>query len=76
MKEARLKTLNDCLSAIKNAHDTLEEVRDEEEKAYDNMSEGLQYSERGGMMKEALRRTPDDDDTMICEMGWMISSLD
>lgn len=31
MKEQRLKTLNDCLSAIQEAHDVLEEVRDEEQ---------------------------------------------
>ena len=37
MKETRLKTLNDCLSAIHDAHDVLEEVRDEEQDAFDNM---------------------------------------
>ena len=28
---------------IQNAHDVLEEVRDEEQEAYDNLPEGLQY---------------------------------
>ena len=54
MKEQRLKTLNDCLSAIQEAHDVLEEVRDEEQDAFDNMPEGLQYSERGEMMEDAI----------------------
>ena len=39
---------------IQNAHDVLEEVRDEEQDAYDNLPEGLQYSERGEMMDEAV----------------------
>jgi len=54
MKETRLKTLNDCMYAIQKAHDLLEDVRDEEQDAYDNMPEGLQYSERGDMMQEAI----------------------
>lgn len=54
MKEQRLKILNDCLSAIQEAHDVLEGVRDEEEEAYDNMPEGLQESERGDMMQDAI----------------------
>ena len=35
---------------IQNAHDVLEEVRDEEQDAFDNMPEGLQDSERGDLM--------------------------
>lgn len=54
MKEQRLKILNDCLSAIQEAHDVLENVRDEEEEAFDNMPEGLQDSERGDMMQDAI----------------------
>ena len=50
MKEERLKTLKQCLNMIQNAHDILEEVRDEEQDAFDNMPEGLQDSERGDMM--------------------------
>jgi hypothetical protein len=34
MKEKRVKTLNDCLRAIQDAYDVLEEVRDEEQEAY------------------------------------------
>ena len=36
MKEERLKILETCLGAIQDAHDVLEEIRDEEEEAYDN----------------------------------------
>ena len=72
MKEARLKILNDCLTAIQNAHDVLDEVRDEEEEAYDNMPEGLQYSERGDLMQEAI----DNLDEAVCLLDDVISSLD
>lgn len=72
MKEARLKILNDCLDAIRNAHDVLEEVRDEEEEAYDNMPEGLQYSERGDMMQEAI----DTLDEAVEYLDDTISNLD
>lgn len=72
MKEARLKTLNDCLNVIQNAHDTLEEVRDEEEEAYDNMPEGLQYSERGDMMQDAI----DNLDEAVNSLDEVISSLE
>ena len=72
MKEARLKILNDCLSAIQDAHDVLDEVRDEEEEAYDNMPEGLQYSERGDLMQEAI----DSLDEAVSSLDDVISSLD
>lgn len=72
MKEERLKTLNDCLSAIQDAHDILDEVRDEEEEAYDNMPEGLQYSERGDLMQEAI----DNLDEAVGSLDDVISSLE
>ena len=72
MKEARLKILNDCLSAIQDAHDVLDEVRDEEEEAYDNMPEGLQYSERGDLMQEAI----DSLDEAVSSLDDVISSLE
>ena len=79
MKELRLKTLNDCLSAIQEAHDVLEEVRDEEQDAYDNMPEGLQYSERGDMMQDAidiLDDSIDNVDDVISNLEEVISSAE
>lgn len=54
MKEERLKALKHCLNMIQDAHNVLEEVRDEEQDAFDNMPEGLQDSERGDMMQDAI----------------------
>lgn len=79
MKETRLKTLNDCLSAIHDAHDVLEEVRDEEQDAFDNMPEGLQYSERGDMMQDAidcLDEAVDAVDEVISNLENVISSAE
>lgn len=72
MKEKRLKVLNDCLTAIQDAHDVLDGVRDEEEEAYDNMPEGLQYSERGDLMQEAI----DNLDDAVTSLDDVISYLE
>lgn len=72
MKEERLKTLKRSLNAIQNAHDVLEEVRDEEQDAYDNLPEGLQYSERGDLMQEAV----DNLDEAVDYLDDVISSLE
>lgn len=72
MKEERLKTLKHCLNIIQNAHDVLEGVRDEEQDAFDNLPEGLQYSERGEMMEEAI----DNLDEAIDYIDDVLSSLE
>ena len=72
MKEERLKTLKHCLNMIQNAHDVLEEVRDEEQDAFDNLPEGLQYSERGDMMQDAV----DTLDEAIDYLYDVLSSLE
>lgn len=72
MKEERLKILKQCLKDIQNAHDVLEEVRNEEEEAFDNMPEGLQDSERGDMMQEAV----DTLDEAIDRLDDVLSSLE
>ena len=72
MKEERLKTLKRCLNMIQNAHDVLEEVRDEEQDAFDNLPEGLQDSERGDLMQEAV----DNLDETIDYLDDVLSSLE
>lgn len=57
---------------IQNAHDVLEEVRDEEQEAFDNLPEGLQYSERGEMMEEAI----DSLDEVVDYLDDVIPSLE
>lgn len=72
MKEERIKNLKHCLNMIQNAHDVLEEVRDEEQDAFDNLPEGLQDSERGDLMQEAV----DTLDEAIDTLDDVLSSLE
>lgn len=72
MKEERLNTIESCLASIQDAYDTLNDVRNEEEEAYDNMPEGLQLSERGDTMQEAI----DLLDEAVTSLDDVISNLE
>mgnify|MGYP003294209813 CR=1 FL=1 len=52
----RLQKIYEAISAIQA---DLEEVRDEEQEAFDNMPEDLQYSERGEAIENALSELED-----------------
>lgn len=51
MNNIRRKKLEKALSMIGSAKDILDEVRDEEQEAFDNLPESFQYSEREEQMK-------------------------
>lgn len=72
MKKERLNTIESCFASIQKAHDILDDVRNEEEEAYDNMPEGLQLSERGDMMQEVI----DELDEAVNYLDDAISYLD
>ena len=52
MNKSRRATLQEALNKISEARALIEEMRDEEQEAFDNMPEGLQCSERGEQMEE------------------------
>jgi hypothetical protein len=57
--EAVQKDLNDIQwdefrDALQGAKDKVEEIKDEEQEAFDNLSEGLQQAERGQRMEEVI----------------------
>lgn len=54
MNTKRREIIERSLALLREAYDDLEMVKNEEEEAYDNMPEGLQESERGEMMQEAI----------------------
>jgi len=61
MNKDRRKRLTEALALLDKAETLLNEadqivteVRDEEQEAFDNLSEGLQQSERGQLMEEAI----------------------
>jgi len=72
MKENRLEILKECQAAIQEAYDKLNDVREEEEEAYDNLPEGLQCSERGDLMQDAI----DNLDEAVSSLDEVISNLD
>lgn len=47
MNKVRRKRVQDAITKIEEAKAILEDAQDEEQAAFDNMPEGLQYGERG-----------------------------
>ena len=45
---------NELSAVIEKYHEIFEALRDEEQECFDNMPEGLQYSERGEKMEEII----------------------
>lgn len=54
MNKARRKMIDEALEKLGELHTMIETIRDEEQEAYDNMPEGLQESERGEAMYDAI----------------------
>lgn len=70
MNKDRRKRIARAIDLINEAWEILEEVKDEEEEAYNNMPEGLQSSERGERMEqyiEILEEAVDNLDTTSLE---------
>ena len=59
MNNDRRKRLNEVKERITAILCTIEEIRDEEETAYENLPESLQESERGEKMYEAVEGLQD-----------------
>lgn len=54
MNKQRRKDLLDVAESLQEALDRLSEVRDEEQEAFDNMPESLQYGSRRDAMQDAI----------------------
>lgn len=54
MNKDRREELLDVTQLLDEAIDRLEEIRDDEQDAFDSLPEGLQYSSRGDAMQEAI----------------------
>lgn len=52
MNKARRKWLTDTIEMLEQAMLELENIRDDEQEAYDNLPESIQDSERGEAMQE------------------------
>ena len=54
MNKLRRKQIAEAIELIEQAMSILEQVRDDEQEAFDNMPESLQGSERGEAMEEYI----------------------
>ena len=54
MNKIRRKEIAKAIELMEQAREILENVRDEEQEAFDNMPESLQGSERGETMEEYI----------------------
>lgn len=52
MNKARMAQAAKALGLLQEAQAILDQIADEERTAYDNLSEGLQQSERGSLMSD------------------------
>ena len=54
MNKERRKRIEAIMDALSQAYGEIEEIRDEEEDAYDNLPENFQEGSRGDAMQDAI----------------------
>lgn len=64
MNRQRRKQLEEVSAILDRAFALLDEIREEEREAFDNLPEGLQYSDRGAAIEEAADMLDDFCDTL------------
>lgn len=64
MNKLRRKELNSIIEILEEANSRLEMVKDEEQEAFDNLPEGIQYSERGEQMEEYVSQMDEAYDSI------------
>ena len=79
MNKARRKDIEALVASLENIKETLtnaaqlaEPIRDEEQESFDNLSEGLQQSEKGTTIEEAASAL----DSAVSALESAIDSLD
>ena len=71
MNKARRKMLEGIINNLELQKDSLESVCEEEQEAYDNLPEGIQYSERG----EAMSDNVNDMESVASDLEDIITTL-
>ena len=61
MNQKKRKTLQQARHMLEQASELVIQVRDDEQDSFDNLPEGIQESERGQMMEEAIANQPASD---------------
>lgn len=69
MNKERRDRLSDVIASLEEAKDLLEDVKNDEQDAFDNMPVGLQCSERGSKMEDYVELMEDAVDQIdnVCE---------
>lgn len=69
MDKERRDRLSDVIASLEEAKDLLEDVKNDEQDAFDNMPVGLQCSERGSKMEDYIELMEDAGDQIdnVCE---------
>lgn len=69
MNKERKDRLSDVIASLEEAKDLLEDVKNDEQDAFDNMPVGLQCSERGSKMEDYIELMEDAGDQIdnVCE---------
>lgn len=69
MNKERRDRLSDVIASLEEAKDLLDDVKNDEQDAFDNMPVGLQCSERGSKMEEYIELMEDAGDQIdnVCE---------
>ncbi len=69
MNKERRDRLSDVIASLEEAKDLLEDVKADEQEAFDNMPEGLQSSERGSKMMDYIDIMEEAGDKIdkVCE---------
>lgn len=62
MNKERRDILSDVIASLEEAKDLLEDVKNDEQDAFDNMPVGLQCSERGSKMEDYIELMEDAGD--------------
>lgn len=71
MNEHRRKNLRDAISQMQTARNIVDTAHDEEEACYDNLPEGLQESEQGEVMVEAIDNLSSAVDAIDDAIGYL-----
>lgn len=69
MNDSRRKRLTKAYEMIETAQMLIAEVKDEEQEAFDNMSEGLQQTEKAQRMEEVATELDSLGDTLTDVLG-------
>lgn len=54
MNNKRRKRIDEVIEILESAKSSIEEIMDEEQEAFDNLPESLQYSDKGSGMESAI----------------------